>query len=468
MSIHNSAEPCPLFQANCKTITASILLAACAATALVLGILGWLQFIPDLHSAAGPMVFGSSTVLGLDFIWIIVLGVLNRNKQPANPPLQPTNTPVQADNHPIQPPKHMENSHFNPDPTPSLPTQTIVRPILQGTEKVDPLNEPLDPVLYGLKKIEGPGFHIVTRTTRQGVIDVTKMKLDDGTWDKNLPFYYRHIKYTHPPKFDPKQEFFPEGDVLQTPVLMEFDQDFKPKQGKNYFIMHSTPAPKPGQDEAKYLKEIEEIYFALLEQQVLSNPEHLLTNYWGMGAFIRDYLKATYGENHKECFNFRIRFAQRLAKAYCRLIDSYPDKIFKFYVGGPVGTSKSFPESYKQEPRDNYNALVLAFGHCEERYKKQIYFCPETDIFVKAQEISDTEYKHLPVGEVAPVSAINASAPHKWGNHWYNGVNGDAFNAECAIEENVFRRSSALAYMASIVNQQNQCVKGIDDLVSHP
>ncbi len=299
---------------------------------------------------------------------------------------------------------------------------------------------------------QGPGFPLVGREQRQSVIDAGRARLE-ADWESGGEVYAAYCRGTVLYSYDCNSQtdvFFPEGTILQTPVKMDYDQNFEPMESRKYFYMHSTAAPKPSQfqDEPSYLDAMEEGYYQLLCMQYASGAEHLLTNYWGMGAFIRGYIASSYPDR-RNAFDFRLRIARRLAHAFQRVAQENLDKTIRFYIGGPTGAS--FEPKFAQEPLDNYNAFVCAFEELPDHLCAQVVMCPETDIFVLGQQISDG--LSVRPGQLAPVSAINASCSGLIGNKWFKGRrHNGTFNAEFAIEENVFRRSPISAWIAARLN----------------
>lgn len=414
---------CSIFQPNWKTGAAITSIALIAITLLALGVLGRYELVASLKSTSSAFIAGGSITGGLSLAWVIGLCVGINARSFSNGLDRET------------------ERHFN------IAVSDI----------------PYHPSLFGLNCKRGKGFPFIKRDKRQEVIDQTKEIL---VRDKNdLAGMVRELSgafnYTElPGRAYSDTRFFPPGDIVQTPVLLEYDEKFDSKKGENPFFMHSSAAPKPRDydDLEAYLQAMEEGYYHLLEQQVLSGAEHILTNYWGMGAFLRGYYST-----RERMFDLRIKIAERLATAYRRIRDAYPEYTFIFYIGGPTG--ESFEEWAKAEPCDNYNAFIFAFGQLPEKYKKQIVMCPETDIFVKGQQLSD-DYE-LSRGELAPVSAVNASDPLLFGNKWFIGKKKRGkFNAEFAIEENLFRRSPFACYIAEKVNAYKKCEDGISKLKS--
>src|SRR5437868_782371 len=97
---------------------------------------------------------------------------------------------------------------------------------------------------------------------------------------------FKHIQFI--PNTKAKgHAFINEGDVIQTPVKMEYDENFNPKAGKNYFLMHSTPAPNAKKyavsnpdNYQRYLTDMGNVMELALRAQINSGSKHILWNYF--------------------------------------------------------------------------------------------------------------------------------------------------------------------------------------------
>ncbi|MCH9628213.1 MAG: hypothetical protein S4CHLAM2_18690 [Chlamydiales bacterium] len=433
--VHASSES--FFEKNRVVTSVSTVVGCLAITALVVGILAQTNVIPLLHSSWIPLVAGSCVVLTVDIVCL--LGMVVRQKKGRTQSQSYTEEQQQQAAR-QQRPRGRPRVRTQHPPPPKAGTQ--------GERVYSFSDSVLSP--QDIEVMTGPGFPIVERDKREKVLAATGRQLaaDWTDGENNYNQYKSYVKYKR--CSDSEDAFFPKGDVLQTPVKMDYDHNFDPMTSRNYFYMHSSAAPKPGhyRNQAAYLDAMEQNYYNLLRAQVESGAHTLLTNYWGMGAFIRNYILYNYPDR-KEAFNFRVRIAKRLANAFKRVVEENPDAPIRFNIGGPTG--ESFDDHLKQEPLDNYNAFVYAFGELPSNIRAKVRMCPETDIFVFGQQISEN-YQCQP-GQLAPVSAINAGCSSLVGNQWLKGKRDDGtFNAEFAIEENVFRRSPVSAYWAAYLN----------------
>lgn len=406
------------FEATCESVSCVAFSSAIVVTALVISILGtYSPYIP-YHGAWVPTLY---TSIGLLIPLVAYIIALIKNSRQTVQELS-------------------LGSHVVPD------------------IRYDPPEKPLDATQFGLKCLAGRKFPQLPAETKQKAVNETVAGLEKMKGEKIpqafAPYLWalKYIVATElPSNQGAKGRFFPLRDVLQTPILLNRNEFFEPIESKNYFFMHSSVAPKWTDykgDKEQYLQDMEEGYYLTIKAQLLSKAQHLFSNYWGMGAFIRHAYQGS------KMIEFRQEVAKRLVKAYCRAFDGVKGERaepFTFYLGGPTGVS--LPSEFEAEPRENYNAFVLAFSECDSKYTKNVVLCPETDIFVKAQEISDTYV--CKEGEMAPVSALNASDSRRLGNHWYVFKReGKKPNAEFAIEENVFRRSLISAWIAEKLNYQ--------------
>lgn len=344
-----------------------------------------------------------------------------------------------------------------------------VHPIVLEPSQLTPQDNPLDAALFGLKVDFDPdrGFPNVHTDTKQKILDETKAKLGElvngkvltDKGNELLKAFASHIDF-YPIKENtilakkPSNDFINEGEVIQTPVRMEYNEKFEKlsKAPKNLFYMHSTPAPnakrmnnpKDPETRQKYLAEMKATIKAGMEAQVASGCKTVLWNYFGMGAFLRGVIK-----DRNEMYELRKEIAQQFFAAFDEVLASMPDqerKDFKLLITGPNGNS--FPDELKKEPRDNYNAFIL--GAVNSKYKQNLVFCPETDAFVKAQEIADSQDGE---DQVTSVSVMNAADQKILGNHWFNGYDtGGKMNANFAIDENGHRRSSLMAFFTYLIN----------------
>jgi hypothetical protein len=247
---------------------------------------------------------------------------------------------------------------------------------------------------------------------------------------------------------------------------MNYDHLFQPlTTAKNAFMMHSTPAPNTTHvvdihepaNQGPYLAEMEMTILRALKAQIKDDVEHVLWNYFGMGAYLRAVAKKLRqaGLDEKQCkavmWSLRCNIAIRFVSAFdSRLekMDADRRENFRFHLTGPTG--ESFPADLELEPRENYCALVEAFKH--SKYQENVLFCPETDAYMKGQELADLY--DLPPGQLAPVSVINAASEHLLGNKWFLGYLDDGrFNAAFAIDENAHRRSSLMALGSFLINR---------------
>lgn len=400
-------------------------------------------------------------------------------------------------------PSKTRSSHST-ESTPTSPSQSgsaVSPPPAQVNEspKISPMpslpqDQPLDPSIYGLKIAyvnQNTKFPNVDSETKQLVLMKTRKALSalvTGTFDqfKSLTTggeelfkaLREYIKF-YPIKADSiltemqkKEQFINPGEIAQTPVRMDYDESFIPIDPKprNYFLMHSTPAPcgkhfgNLENDEIRkdYLAKMKATIAAGIEAQIDAGCKKVLWNYFGMGDFIRGAIK-----DRAKMYELRKDIAIQFFTAFDEILDSLsPErrKAFHLMITGPTG--ESFTPELQEEPRDNYNAFV--FAAAKSRYKENIVFCPEKDAFVLAQEIVDIEYEGS--DQMCPIGVINAGNSHKIGNHWYKGYNSDKskFNANFAIDENGHRRSVSMAFFSYLINyiQKGNCKENIQVLIS--
>lgn len=422
----------------------------------------------------------SSTVMKCQFL---TLGALHtcKCKEPAQPqqvaqPIKPQDLGDTKPQEPVQP-----QQVALPPPVENVP-QTKFEPF-----QLTPRDAPLNASIFGLKVDFDPkrGFPDVNADIKQQVLDDTKSKLSELVKDNILTDKGRellkslrgHVDF-YPIKSDSiltqkaSKAFINEGEVIQTPVKMEYDEKFErlSKAPKNFFYMHSTPAPEARKCgdlmnpaiRQKYLAEMKATIKAGMEAQIASGCKIVLWNYFGMGAFLRGVIK-----DRKEMYELRKEIAIQFFAAFEEVLVSMSDqdrKDFKLLITGPNG--KSFAEKLKEEPRDNYNAFVL--GAARSKYKENLVFCPETDAFVKAQELADAMDG---VDIMAHISVMNAADSAILGNHWFNGLKAPGqMHANFAIDENGHRRSSSMAFFTYLINggfavQKNaKCADNINQL----
>jgi len=343
-----------------------------------------------------------------------------------------------------------------------------------ATTKQKPVAKPYDAKTFGLNAVQGPGFPDVDPTIKDQVrletlstLDKWGMNIDQPTnlttSGKALISTYGHAVKFYPGKIQGKK-FINPGDVVQTPMLMTHDEKFQPMKATNAFYMHSTPAPNAKSCNAidptnrpKYLKEMKDTVKSGLEAQIASGSKHVLWNYFGMGAFLRDK-----NASREDMYHLRQDITRVIVEAFDEVMTKVgaKGKDVKFYLTGPTG--ESFTADKEEEPKDNYNAFVLAFAN--SAFKNNVQLCPETDAFVLAQQLAD---KHkLKPGQIAPVSVMNAADPYLLGNHWFDGFKNGRFNANYAIDENGHRRSPMAGAFAKEINggkkAQGNCKANID------
>lgn len=316
-----------------------------------------------------------------------------------------------------------------------------------------------------IKVEEGPGFPNVDTNKKNEVLQETKKKLESyintttcALTDEGKGFIqlFKYIKFVGEAS-NKGQPFIRPGDIIQTPVKMDYDNEFKAYGSKNLFYMHSTPALEArrllrgeiagGSEYKKYLDDMEVVIGKALQAQIDSGAEHILWNYFGMGAFLRH----VYSDS-EEMLKLRSDVADRFVAAFDTVFASVGENKrgkITFYLTGPTG--ESFSDELKQEPQDNYTTFCRAFQ--SSKFQKNIIICPETDAFYRGQQIAD-RYK-VDDGEVAPVSVINAADSARLGNKWYHGFRPNTttqFNANFAIDENAHRRSPLMALTSFLIN----------------
>ncbi len=330
------------------------------------------------------------------------------------------------------------------------------------------------------KEVKGPGFPLVSDQVRDraraATVNAMKAHLKNGCIKEGDEFFplLQHVKFYRGPAYSPpipqeaaaaaaheqdeseeEQDLIPQGMTIQTPIRMDYDEKFEEKKGRNAFLMHSTPAPDPRwidiskeKNKSTYLHTMEKIAYGAFQAQIASGAKKIIWNYFGMGAFLRN-MEGDYILPEKKMGKLRNEIAERLVNAFTRVMrEAVDNQGIELFLAGPTG--ESFEEHLKQEPGDNYAAFVKAFEHCP--FASHVTLCPETDAFIKGQELADG-YEILSPGKVAPVSVINAADPALLGNHWFEGFKSKGrYNARFAIDENGHRRSELMAAMSSHVN----------------
>lgn len=394
--------------------------------------------------------------------------------KPVAPAVIPTEEPV-----PAQPKLAAQPKPVAPAVIPTeepAPAQPLPLDVQDG---------PLDASTFGFKVESDPkrGFPDVDIHLKQKVLDATKAKLSElvkGTeltpegqelfdsLKSEIEFY--PIQENTILAQNKSEDFINPGEVVQTPVMMEYDEKFEklPFEPKHFFYMHSTPAPKAKGIDIKnpavrldYLAKMKATVKAGMEAQIKPGCKMIIWNYFGMGAFLRGVIS-----DRKEMYELRKEIAAEFFAAFDEVLATMPpekQKEFKLLIAGPTG--ESFSPELQEEPRDNYNAFVV--GATASKYKENLVFCPETDAFVKAQEIAETMKIE---GKVAPVSVMNAADSKILGNHWFKGISGTKMNANFAIDENGHRRSPKMSFFTYKVNggfavkKGAKCSEAVDKL----
>lgn len=252
--------------------------------------------------------------------------------------------------------------------------------------------------------------------------------------------------------------FLRPGEFVQSPIQLDYDESFtkfdEKHRPRGYFNMYSTPAPNANQYKLK-LPESRDLYFARMRETMrlgiqieLKKNDTIIWNAFGLGAFLRNALPV-----REESYEIRKAVAVEFFSAFDEVMSALPEerrKQIRLEITGPTG--KGLPEGMKEEPRDNYNALVL--GAIGSEFKDHVLFLPETDAYVRAQQLTNlmVEEGTLEEGEVARIAVINAGCTSSVGNHWYFGRNSQGkMNANYAAEENLHRRmkTSFMSYLIS-------------------
>lgn len=239
-------------------------------------------------------------------------------------------------------------------------------------------------------------------------------------------------------------------DVLQSPCVMDYDASWKRHlSAQRPFLVHHSAAINVGEsscaedfadyaleenpnelDEKKYIEDMGEIFFNILQAQEKSGALHAVWFPFGMGAFLRNLCQndpsypSIRDSDQTKLFNLRLK----ITKKFIEQVEKFPR--LKIHMCLPKQKEKS-------ESTQNYNAFVQAFAEAPKRVQKQTKFhinCDATDI---AQQLANRLYN---------VSLVNGANRNLLGNCWFSG------GAYTAIDENLHRRSSLLSLVSLLLN----------------
>lgn len=251
-----------------------------------------------------------------------------------------------------------------------------------------------------------------------------------------------------------KEDLLGRYDVLQTPCKMDKNTNWneRPETEKTPFFVHHLAAPNIGEsqsaaefsdfqespgklDEEKYLAAFSKIFHNALSAQKQSGAQDCVWMPIGMGAFLRNLDKndSSYSDDTK-----LQALREKIADVFVRAVQQNSD----------INIRLCLPK-IDDESRANHTAFMQALKYSGKDIDR-FYIYENADAAEIAQNLVNRNGEYT-------VSLANGANRRAIGNHWFED------HALRAIDENLHRRSTWLAFLAAQFNQDDPSKVGIDE-----